>query len=232
VRRRTIVTAGLAALAAGPVLLMAELPAQKAHAQPVPEGYQFSKRETYEIYRGDTPIGQTVFEFYSRGADLTIVTRTSIKVRVVVYSYASQHVATEIWENGSLVSLETKTNDDGTPFRVEGTCVANGFQVTGSEGSVVAPPGTPPKSFWNSGILNAEQVITTKRGALVRVKTTQMGRERVAYKGGAADATRYRFETDDVIDLWYTDDGILVKALRDSFGGDILYLLDTTGAAD
>jgi len=231
-RRRTVVAAGLTALAAGPALLMAGLPARMAHAQSIPEGYQFSKRQTYRVYRGDTPIGQTVFEFHSRGADLTVVTRTSIKVSVVVYSYASQHVATEVWENGSLVLLETKTNDDGTPFRVEGTRAANGFQVTGSEGSIMVPPGTPPKSFWNSGILNARQVITTKRGALAEVKTTQMGRERVAYKGGVADATRYRFETDDVIDLWYTDDGVLVKALRDSFGGDILYLLDTTGATD
>jgi hypothetical protein len=93
----------------------------------------------------------------------------------------------------------------------------------------VVPPGTPPKSFWNTAILSAPRVITTKRGAVEPVRVQTLGRERVAYKGGTADATRYRFETDDVIDLWYTDDGLLVKALRESFGGDILYLLDTTG---
>ncbi|KAA5606233.1 hypothetical protein F1188_07370 [Roseospira marina] len=227
VTRRTVVTTALlAGLLAG---FGAGLAPRPAAAQAVPDGYTFNQRLTYRIFRGDSRIGQTVFEVYARGADRTVVTRTVIKVSVLVYSYASQHVATEVWENGELVRLETKTDDDGDAFHVEGTRVADGFQVIGSEGTVVAPPRTPPKSFWNYGILSAKQVITTKRGALAPVKTTQMGREHIAYRGGSVDATRFRFETDDVIDLWYTDEGLLVKAQRDSFGSDILYLLDTTG---
>ncbi|MQX36759.1 DUF6134 family protein [Roseospira navarrensis] len=227
--RRAVLAGGLTALVAGSALVAGGVPSRAARAQTIPDGYALNQTLTYRIFRGDDPIGKTVFEFYARGADRTIVTRTNINVSVLIYSYASQHMATEVWENGQLVRLETRTNDDGEPFRVDGAPGTGGFTVTGSEGTVTVSPTTPPKSFWNAGILTAPKVITTKRGAVAPVKTRTIGRERVAYKGGSTDAVRYRFETDDVIDLWYTDDGLWVKALRESFGEDIVYLLDTTG---
>lgn len=227
--RRTFLAGGGLALGAGVGLGLGLGLAPPARAQAVPDGFRVSHALTYRIFRGDDLIGQSVFTFHTRGeTDLAVVTRTSIDVRVLLYSYASNHVATEVWENGVLTALDTRTDDDGEPFRVTGRRVAEGFEITGDAGTIVAPAGTPPKSFWNRGILHAPQVITTKRGALETVRANTLQRETVSYTGGQAEATCYRLETDDTIDLWYSDDGLLVKALRDTFGGDILYLLDTT----
>ncbi|WP_299436164.1 DUF6134 family protein [uncultured Rhodospira sp.] len=195
----------------------------------VPDGYAYTHALTYRIFRGDDPIGTSTVEVYARGADRAIVTRTSIDVAVFFYSYTSRHAATEVWENGRLVALKTRTNDDGEAFEVSSTYGPEGLRVSGAAGAYTVPAGVPAKSFWNRDILTASHVITTKRGALEPVQTTTLGRETVEFIGGTVKATRSRFKTDDVIDLWYTDDGLLVKALRDSIGGDILYLLDTTG---
>lgn len=180
----------------------------------------------FAILRDGSEIGRRTTTFERRGEALTVRTEVDIEVRiafVTVYRRTETHV--ETWENGSLVSFSGRTDDDGDRFRIAAERTPDGLRIDGADGVEVAPAGTLPATFWNVATVEAAHLFDVKKGGILGIDAVTLGREHVDIRGRRVPATRYRLHGEEPRDLWYTDDGTLVRvAFRARDDSEIAYV--------
>ena len=60
------------------------------------------------------------FSFRPRGETLKVDIDVDLEVKMMfVTAFKFRHVASEIWENGQLLSMKSETNDDGDSYKVK-----------------------------------------------------------------------------------------------------------------
>ena len=178
----------------------------------------------FEILRGGTPIGRHTIDFRRDGADLHVDIAIDIAVElmfITVFRYT--HRNHEIWRDGRLVSIETRTDDDGTAYRVSGRATNSGFRVTGSAGNFLAPADIVPTSYWSPRTPGQTALLDTQRGRIVAVAITPGGTERLATPTGPVEAKRFAVDGDLRLSLWYTPAGEWAKIAFEARGDRVEY---------
>ncbi|MCW5751403.1 MAG: hypothetical protein KIT81_09670 [Alphaproteobacteria bacterium] len=184
----------LAALA-----LLAGLAAAPLAAQ-VPEDGTIA----FTVTRNGREIGEHVLSF-RRVGDLTEV-EIAIDLRVniafiPVFRYI--HRNREIWQGGRLASIETRTDDDGTPHTVSARLRGEFLEIRSSAGNLRLPADTMPTSYWDRRVLKQSQLLNTQTGELVQVQVSEVGPETVRVGGREVPSVRYRIDGDLKTDIWY-----------------------------
>jgi hypothetical protein len=167
---------------------------------------------SYDIVRGGNVIGRQTVQYTVDGPDLTVDITVAAALHALgirVYNY--EHHGTEHWHDGQMVSLVTRTNDDGTPRQVNAT-----RDATGWKGTHGLPPGLAPllsTSLWNSETVTQIRLLDRETGEVVAVRGTQAGDE--VLKLGARQVTAHRFDLVGVVSgtVWYDAAGCWVQAL-------------------
>src|SRR5450432_3757912 len=73
----------------------------------------------FDIVRKGSTIGYHTLRFTEEGARLIVDIEIRIKITfasIPVFRY--EHDSREVWQDGQLVALDTRTNDDGEAFKV------------------------------------------------------------------------------------------------------------------
>jgi hypothetical protein len=202
ISRRNLVIGGGAFLCA-PRLLAdpASTPAAKSGLLSTPPG----KSLGFDVMRKGSKIGTHVLTFDQDGDKLTVNVDVELKVGVgfiVLFRY--KHHATEVWQGGQLVSLDTVTNDDGTPNKVTGRRAVDGFKVEGTKAHLyTAPDDALPATHWNRKMLDGP-MINTQDGRLMRPKITPMGSDLIPVATGAKiPAQHFAMSGDAILDTYY-----------------------------
>jgi len=180
----------------------------------------------FDIRRGDSVIGRHTVRFSGDASRLTAEIAIDIEVKaafITVYRYT--HRNTEVWADGRLQSLDTRTDDNGDALSVTGRATADGFRVEGSQGVVVAPADIMPTSYWNAATVERDLLLDTQKGNLREVSIRPAAREPVAAAGRTVPATRYEVTGDLDLDVWYSDPGQWVKLHFEARGATIDYTL-------
>jgi hypothetical protein len=124
----------------------------------------------FTVYRDNQPIGMHHVSFEKKG-DKTIVSLTiSFRVKffgLVVYNY--HHRNKEVWQKDRLISLESKTNDNGTPYFVTVTKRNNRLHVKSNAESYDVPLTTMTTSYWHRAMIYQKNLINTQNGKLLAV---------------------------------------------------------------
>jgi hypothetical protein len=178
----------------------------------------------FEILRGGTPIGRHTIAFRRDGDNLHVDIEIEIEIEllfITVFRYS--HRNREIWRDGRLVSIETETDDNGTPYRVRGHATADGFSVEGSDGRFVAPADIVPTSYWLPATTGQTVLLDSQRGRMVDVSIAQQGVDRLATASGPVEAQRYAVDGDLRLTLWYTPEGEWAKIAFEARGERIEY---------
>lgn len=194
IRRRGML-AGLASVH------LAGVPLASARAAlPVPQGH----RLTFEIIRKGDRIGEHSVAFEQSGDALTVSVAVDIGVflgPICVFRY--KHRATERWQANRVVSVEARTNDDGTTETMSARWDKTGLLVEGSKAArYVAPDNSLPGTHWNRAMLEAP-FINTQDGRLMTQSVTMTGTEPVATDGGSVQARRYVLRGDANLVTFY-----------------------------
>jgi hypothetical protein len=127
--------------------------------------------------------------------------------RLFTYDYDSH----EIWEDGHLLSLAARTDDDGDKTRVTAQAEPDGLRVRGPQGEAVLAAGILPTSFWTIAATRSPTLLDTKTGQLDTVATLFLGQDRVGGESGVP-LDHYRMTGDLIADLWYDRAGLLARA--------------------
>jgi hypothetical protein len=177
------------------------LPLAQARAGlPVPAG----SRLAFHIIRKGSTIGEHSIDFAQAGDLLTVSVAADIVVGLgPIAFFRYSHRATEQWQAGQVVSVDAKTNDDGTPRHMSARRDESGLVVEGSTAArYVAPPRSLPATHWNRAMLDAP-FINTEDGRLMSPRVTPVGMENFEVTGGSLQCQHYAVRGDANLDTFY-----------------------------
>ena len=167
----------------------------------------------YDIVRGGNVIGRQTVRYAISGPDMTVTIDVQASIRAMgirVYNYT--HHGEERWHAGQMVALVTKTDDDGTPRKVD----ASRDPVTGWHGVTGLSPGMAPllaTSLWNSQTVVQTRLLDRETGAVVAVHAGPGRAETLTLPGRAVPAERFDLTGIVSGSAWYDRSGCWLQAL-------------------
>lgn len=155
----------------------------------------------FDIMRKGERIGYHVVQARETPEGLAVETRVELKVKfgpLPLYRY--RHVALELWRDGELKWISSKTNDNGRrafleAHRENGVLIVDGAAYQGP-----APSDAMPASYWNRAVVSAKIVLNTQNGELMTVETSELGATPAPYGG---EGEHYRVVGTVALDVWY-----------------------------
>ncbi|WP_144182919.1 DUF6134 family protein [Elioraea rosea] len=182
-------------LLAAPALL-----APRALLAAVPSG----NRIAFDVFRNDSPIGTHVLNFARDGGDVRVSIAIDFAVRFLgITAFRYVHRNAELWRGDRLMSIESTTDNNGTPLAVKAVADGRGIAVEGTQsGAYVAPREAISTSYWHAAFLR-EQKIDTQGGKLLATTIERLGEEEVPVAGRPTQTTRWRISGDLSLDIWY-----------------------------
>jgi hypothetical protein len=168
------------------------------------------RRYEFDVLLDARPIGQHRFEIAAApGGRERVTSEASFDVRFLgINALRYRHRASEHWEAGCLVGIESETRENGRALAVRGARDGAGFRVAApvirrGDGCVAS------YAYWDRGRLLAQRtLLNPQTGEFDAVRIEPAGRETLQVRGAAVPAHRYRLHGPKfVIDLWYAESG-------------------------
>jgi Family of unknown function (DUF6134) len=183
------------------------------------------------LWKGDD-IGQhvTTITPTADGQGMTVATKIGMKVKVgFITAFRYEHDSTEIWRDGRLLSLASKTHDDGDDLAVKGEATADGFKAVGPKGPFIAPAESlTTNCMWLPTLVDEKKLIDAQNGVMVGLVSTPLGTDRVSVRGKDREAQRHSIRTPFVAgSLWYDRAGNWVGSRLEIKGETLDYKLAT-----
>jgi hypothetical protein len=212
---------GVAGTAAGVALLsLSSFEARPAFA--------VARSLSFKAYRDKSEVGTHTVDVRPNGNQTTVTTKIDLEVGVAFITlFKLRHDCEEVWQDGQLLSLRSKTNDNGDKYQVTGKATPEGFRIEGPGGPAIAPADAyTSNSVWNTAVLEQKTVIDAQHGGIIGLSVKQQGQQQVAVAGQKVRADEYQVITPFVAgSVWYDDAGKWVKALFEKDGEQLEYRL-------
>lgn len=154
----------------------------------------------YAILKEGEPIGKEVVVINDKpnGQNVDVFTQTNVKLLFLEFNY--EHERREVWEDGELVAMEAKTNDDGSHHEYRLSRDGEALVLHAKEKETRYDGSALPLSLWSKAALNRPILLSVIDGEPFKTKTTELGEN------------HYRIDGDITRELWFADDGYLQKA--------------------
>jgi len=228
----------LITVVAGAVLLLSAITGPSAaFAQTDPRITQWTdlERETnpvrsdvfFTVLRGDSELGTHTLQFDEIGDELHVRIAIDLEVRIGpfrVFNY--RHRNYEVWKDGQLIKITTRTNDNGDDYAVDGEATEDGFKVVSTTGSFTAPASILPTSYWNPATQSATQLLDTQRGRLIEVTTKPTSQSTMAVQGQPVSLQKYEMTGDLRLSIWYSPKGELLDIGFVARGEECRYVIN------
>ena len=164
----------------------------------------------FRVLLDDSPIGEHRFALVPNGEERKLTSEAQFAVKllgVTVYRY--RHSANEQWRGDCLRQLASKTDDDGTPEKVDASATGdNALTVTTAKGTQSVDGCVMSFAYWNPAIRKQERLLNSQSGKLEAVQVSRTGSGTVEVRGQQVAATRWRIATPaQPIDIWYSAEG-------------------------
>lgn len=195
-----------------------------ATAAPLPASESADKLLGFWVMRDEEPIGVHKLKFSQVGEETHVEIEIDLKVGIgFITLFRYEHRNREVWRDGRLVALDSRTNDDGDDYWVKVRATDEGLSVEHQDGSYLAPAGTLSTSYWNKATVGQSRLIDTQKGRLLEVAVAPNGEESLALESGIVPARRYEMTGDLNLSLWYGPQDELMRIAFEARGADIDY---------
>jgi hypothetical protein len=180
----------------------------------------------YRILRDDEEIGHHDVEFRRESDRLTVLTEMEAVVTMAdIPVFRFEHAAEEHWTDSQLVSLSSRTNDDGTDREVELKVDGDRMRVVynGKEKDYDGP--MIPASLWHPATVKQSVLFDPVRGRPRQVTVAARGPETV--KAGREDVATNRFSITGELkrEVWYSLDEKIVQVTFPAKDGSLITIL-------
>lgn len=209
-----------------PAAAMADTVAQRTS---LPTPWQASDGDViaFEVLRKGKPFGSHILSFdKTDNGELKVTSDVDLDVKIgplTVFKYRLD--AVETWQDGQLVALKGKTNNDGDKKRVEAKAAGDALKVDGSAFSGEVPASIIPSSHWNIMQVYGDRMLSTESGEVLDIDVENLGTDTVTVDGAPVETTHYRLKSDMTVDLWYDNQSRWVKLSFEAQGQNIDYVL-------
>lgn len=145
------------------------------------------------LLRGGSEIGTHKLTVSEAGSQLRMRIDINIRVRVLgVTAYRYAHVNQEVWQDGALVSLESKTTESGEEDRVSVRRTADGLRIEGTGFTGLAPKDAAPTSYWNLANFDTATWISTQTGKLFDMRYNRSAWTAGGQRIDATDGAKFK----------------------------------------
>jgi len=203
-----------------------------ALAWPVPVSAQLSGLAewtppplSFTVLRDGARLGTHRLSFSREGEQLVVDIEIRFEVKlafITLFRYA--HDARETWANGRLVAFDSRTDDDGTPFRVRARATPQGLVVESTGGNYTASPDTVPSSYWHKDMIRHPKVLDSQSGRMIELVATPIGAGEVPVGGRLIPARLFRLSGEISGELGYSVDDSWAKLSFGARGSQIEYV--------
>lgn len=182
-------------------------------AQAAAPGVPEDGRLQFTVVRDGEPIGTHNYRFAENAEKTTVHIRTDIDYRFLFLPlYRFRHTSKEVWSDGKLTELFSRTDDNGEAIRIEAHANGKGLVVKNLDGEFSAGPGVVPSSLWNVDVVRAKELLSTIRGNLLKTDSEFLGEEVLTLNGRQIPTRRYRLTGQFERNVWYDRDSqVLVR---------------------
>jgi len=164
----------------------------------------------FRVFLDETEIGYHHFQLAETGSVMRVTSKAEFDVtflKIPVFTY--RHENTENWNSGCLQSITSVTNENGTPYRVEGNAGENGFRLESTAGEAVLPDCISTFAYWDRSFLQHGKLLNSQTGEYLPVEVDYLGEHTLDTGGSVTAVHRYRLDADDLeIELWYSQEGL------------------------
>lgn len=178
----------------------------------------------FRVLLDGKPIGHHRFQFEERPGGYRLVSEADYQVDFLFFTaYEYEHRSEERWRDGCLVRIDSRTDDNGETWRIQGEGTDSGYSLkVNGEAGEVARDCLRTFAYWRPSLLEAEALLNSQNGELESVTLSEAVSRPLPWDGGG-EATRYRLETAQrPIELWYGDDGRWLALRSELENGRIL----------
>lgn len=135
--------------------------------------------------------------------DEGVVVDTEIEMRVklgFIPLFKYDHEAREVWRDGQVVSIESKTNYNGDKSSVLARREGDTLLIDGTEYKGPAPENAVPSSYWAKSLVDADALINTQTGEIIEVDVERVGETPAPHN---QEAEHFRVKGTVDLDIWY-----------------------------
>ncbi len=182
------------------------------------------KRTTFAVMRNGDQIGTHTIAIETNGAQTVVDSVTHIQVTLAfVTLYRFDQTEVEHWDNRQLLSLETKTDDNGKTHTTSASRTADVLAIKTADRNAQAASKIIPLDLWNPAVMSQTSVLDPQSGTIVPVKVVDKGEDAVTCGGNVSRrAHHYLITTTFSQDVWYDDAGQLVAVQMTARDGSVI----------
>ena len=153
------------------------------------------------IERKGEVIGYHAVDVTPTDAGARVDTLIEMKVGIgPITLFKYEHDATEIWNGEQLVSLVSKTNNNGENEFVDAKRYGKQLVIDASGYQGPAPAGAMPSSYWDKDLVSANAMINTQTGEIMEVTTSRVGETLAPHD---RPAEQFQLIGTVALNLWY-----------------------------
>ena len=193
----------------------------------------YGPEHRFTVMRNGEVVGSHRLQFEQMADGLSIEAHFELEIPFLFFTaYRYSYRSAAQWQDGRLIRLEAKTDDDGEVSRAVAERRGDGsLWITGPRGEYTAPPDLLPTNHWNPDVVTRDQVLNTITGALNAVTIRDLGEDVVQTSGGIVRARHYLYTGELQNEVWYDESGRWVKMRFPARDGSVIeYLCQTCGA--
>jgi hypothetical protein len=195
----------------------------------VASGPALAARQSYEyrvIHATYGEIGTYTNVVEQQGDDTRVDSELHIAVRILgIVVFREEARRSEYWRHDRLVSFDGVTVTNGHKLELRGEARDGGFAIITPGGTVMAPAGVHPSNPWSAMVLDADVMMSTKTGRLMRVRVTGGEEESVAFNGNTQRLHQYEIVDDKHQFVWLDDRGVTVAFRTEVNGSSVDFVL-------
>ena len=211
VNNRLVILASLAFVASSPVSadgLHSSLSFRQCTDVGLSSNFTHEEEMRYDVLRKGKKIGSHTIQFAPKPHGLQVTAHTKMKVKllfVTVFKY--EYVSEELWCGDTLLSAQTRVNDNGDKLQTSLLRTEQGYSVNSSRGSEDIEVDFQSTNHWNINVTKANQVFNTITGELNNVSYLPAEDTTIETELGSKPVTRYEVTGDLTINSFYDGAG-------------------------
>ena len=180
----------------------------------------------FVVWRQGEAIGRHQVRFLRQGGQLQVTSRGEIELKAALFTlYALSHRSTEAWQGDRLVSLISRTVEDGELLEVSVRPAPAGDPGEPVDCRKADGRRLAPASFWSEHLLLRACMIDPIDGARAALQISHRGNARL----GPLVTRHYRLAGDDQRELWFDARGLLMKMRLRARDGSTVEMRRTPG---
>lgn len=166
----------------------------------------------FRVLVDEKPVGHHRFALEDRGEVREISSAADFEYQLLFLTlYDYQHDNREIWQGECLQRIDSRTDDNGKQFSVDGRQKADAFVLDRNTEALdareILPGCVRTFAYWDLALLKGDRLLNSQTGVYMDVNLSEPVPDRIEVRGNELATQRYRLEAGEhQIDLWYTAD--------------------------